>query len=153
MFAGGPLIPAFAKVPAETGYECWNRATSHQLNEAPRVRRRFAGARSAAAFGSVSAPILRNAASAARSPLSQAPSTVPHKVSCVASPARNRLPRGSVRILREPCPPGAATDIAPSVKGDAFHRVTLDLFAVAAISPPNNFFSHSCAKATIALSP
>src|ERR1700744_6426129 len=28
MFASGPLIPAFAKVPAEKGCECWNRTTS-----------------------------------------------------------------------------------------------------------------------------
>src|SRR6202043_970669 len=97
----------------------------HQLNEAPRVRRRWPG-RSGAAMESLSAPIFFSAASAARSPLSQAPSTVPHRVSWLASPARKRLPSGSVRIFREPCAPGAATDIAPSVNGEAFQRVTLD---------------------------
>src|SRR6266568_2404105 len=28
LFAGGPLIPTFAKEPAERGCECWNRSTS-----------------------------------------------------------------------------------------------------------------------------
>src|SRR6516165_5947843 len=27
IFASGPLIPTFAKVPAEKGCECWNRTT------------------------------------------------------------------------------------------------------------------------------
>src|SRR5882757_525680 len=27
MFPSGPLIPTFAKMPAPTGYECWNRTT------------------------------------------------------------------------------------------------------------------------------
>ena len=78
-----------------------------------------------------SAPIRRNAASAARSPLSQAPSTVPHSVSWVASPARYMQPIGSVRTLRDACPPGAADDIAPSAKGAAFQRVALDFFTAA----------------------
>jgi hypothetical protein len=29
IFAGGPLIPAFAKKPTATGGECWNRTTGH----------------------------------------------------------------------------------------------------------------------------
>src|SRR6185369_3219138 len=61
------------------------RHCGHQLVEDPR-RRCFAGR--ASGSGSLSAPIRRNADSAARSPLSQAPSIVPHSVSWVASPAR-----------------------------------------------------------------
>ncbi len=99
------------------------------------------------------APIFFNAASAARSPLSQAPSTVPHSVSWVASPARNTLPTGSIKIRREPCPPGAAADMAPSTKGAAFQRVALVRLTAAATSLPNNFVSHSTANATIAASP
>ena len=73
-------------------------------------------ARAGAATGAVSliAPIRRKAASAARSPLSQAPSTVPHNVSCVASPARYMQPIGSISARREAWPPGEAADIAPS---------------------------------------
>src|SRR4029450_841112 len=59
------------------------------------------------------APMRRSAASAARSPLSQAPSTVPHNVSCVASPAKNTLLTGSLNTFRNGCAPGGATDIAP----------------------------------------
>ena len=51
----------------------------------------------------------RSAASAARSPDSQAPPTVPHSVSCMASPAKNSRSRtGSISTLRPPCPFGAA---------------------------------------------
>ena len=103
--------------------------------------------------GSLSAPIRRNAASAARSPLSQAPSTVPHSVSWVASPARYMQPIGSVKIFRDDCPPGLAADIAPSANGAAFQRVALDFFTAAATSLPNSFVSHSIANATIACSP
>src|SRR5260370_9862904 len=73
-------------------------------------RRRCFGARAGASIGSASfkAPIRRSAASAARSPLSQAPSMGPHSVSWVASPARYMQPMGSVSILREACPPRAA---------------------------------------------
>src|SRR5947199_2189632 len=95
----------------------------------------------------------RRAASAARSPLSQAPSTVPHSVSWVASPARYRQPIGSVRILRDGCAPGTAEDIAPITKGDVFQRVALDFFTALAISLPNIFASHSIAKAIMAGSP
>ena len=93
------------------------------------ARRRCFGARAGGAAGSASfsAPILRSAASAARSPLSHAPSTVPHRVSWVASPARNMQPTGSVKTLRDGCPPGTAADIAPSTNGAAFQRVALDL--------------------------
>ena len=60
---------------------------AHLLIDDPYPRRRcFVGR--ASGSGSFSAPIRRNAASAARSPLSQAPSIVPHSVSWVASPAR-----------------------------------------------------------------
>ena len=58
--------------------------------------------------------IRRSAASAARSPLSQAPSIVPHSVSWVASPARYMQPIGSVRIFREACAPGAAATSRPA---------------------------------------
>src|SRR5580692_12543058 len=116
------------------------------------VRRRGFAA-GVAADWSLSAPIFCSAASAARSPLSQAPSTVPHRVSWVASPARNMQPIGSVRIFRDGCPPGTADDIAPSAKGAAFQRVALDFLTAAAASLPNSLPSHSTAKATIARSP
>ena len=103
-----------------------------------RARRRRAAAASRRAAGSVSrsAPIRRNAASAARSPLSQAPSIVPHSVSWVASPAKYMQPIGSVRTFRDACPPGPAADIAPSANGAAFQRVALDFFTAAATSLP-----------------
>src|SRR5580704_9986513 len=116
------------------------------------VRRRGFAA-GVAADWSLSAPIFCNAASAARSPLSQAPSTVPHRVSWVASPARNMQPIGSVKILRDGCAPGAATDMAPCTNGAAFQRVALDFLTAAAHSLPNNLLSHSTANATIAGSP
>src|SRR6267142_5907172 len=118
-------------------------------------RRRDLGDREGASAGSasLSAPILRSAASAARSPLSQAPSTVPHRVSWVASPARNMQPIGSDNILREGCPPGIAADIAPSTNGAAFQRVALDFLTADAASLPNSFPSHSTAKPVIAFSP
>src|ERR1700692_504344 len=134
----------------------------HQLNGevgvadlagAERRRRFAAGAGAAAGSLSESAPIVRSAASAARSPLSHAPSTVPHSVSWVASPARNMQPTGSVRIFRDGCPPGRATDIAPSVNGEAFQRVALDFLTAAATSLPNSLVSHSTANAIIAFSP
>ena len=62
-------------------------------------------------------------------------------------------PIGSVRTFRDGCPPGPATDIAPSANGAAFQRVALDFFTAAAASLPNSFVSHSIAKATIAFSP
>ena len=63
-------------------------------------------------------PSRRNTASAARAPDSQAPPTVPHSVSCTASPAKNtRLRIGSIRMRRAPCPPGDAAENAPSVHG------------------------------------
>src|SRR5205085_4622076 len=111
------------------------------LRGAPRCR----GVRAGASTGAVSfsAPILRSAASAARSPLSQAPSTVPQSVSWVASPARNMQPTGSLRLLREDCQPGGADDIAPSANGAAFQRVTLDFLTAEAASLPNSLVSHS----------
>src|SRR6185312_14847263 len=123
----------------------------HQLIVDPDRRRRgFAGR--ASGSGSLSAPMRRNAASAARSPLSHAPSIVPHSVSCVASPARYMQPTGSVRTFRDACPPGPADDIAPSANGAAFQRVALDFFTAAAASLPNNLVSHSTANATMAFS-
>src|ERR1700675_4551446 len=62
-------------------------------------------------------------------------------------------PIGSVRIFRDGWAPGAATDIAPSANGAAFHRVALDFLTAAAASLPNSFASHSTANATIAGSP
>src|SRR5258708_21726788 len=105
----------------------------------PPRRRRFVTGAGATGSVSLSAPILRSAASAARSPLSQAPSTVPQRVSWVASPARNRAPIGSVRVFRDGCAPGAADDIPPSAKGEAVQRVPLVFFTPEAASPPNNF--------------
>src|SRR5207248_3028054 len=126
-----------------------------QLIGAPTVRRRRFGTRAGDTAGSVSlsAPILRSAASAARSPLSQAPSTVPHSVSWVASPARKSAPSGSVKIFRDGWPPGEAADIAPSTKGEAFQRVALVFCTAAAASLPNSLVIHSLAKAIIAFSP
>src|SRR5229473_8323741 len=103
-------------------------------------RRRGLFDRAGVSSGSVSfnAPILRSAASAARSPLSQAPSTVPHSVSWVASPAMKMQPIGSVRIFRDGWAPGAATDIAPSANGATSQRVALDFLTAAAASLPNS---------------
>src|SRR5262245_34774828 len=72
-------------------------------------------------------PISLITESAARSPDSQAPPTVPHSVSCVASPARKMRPEiGSVRILREGCAPGAAAEMAPSTQGSSLQRVACE---------------------------
>src|SRR5205807_3968030 len=94
----------------------------HQLTDAPDrparggppdCRRFTAGA--CFAGSSRKAPIRFSAASAARSPLSQAPSTVPHSVSWTASPAKKSAPpSASVKIFRDGWPPGEAADIAPS---------------------------------------
>src|SRR6266567_7716121 len=68
--------------------------------------------------------ILLSAASAARSPASQAPPTVPHKVSCTASPAnQSRSRSGSDKALRAHWPPGAAAEAAPRTQGSLFQRV------------------------------
>src|SRR6266704_2898633 len=68
--------------------------------------------------------ILLSTASAARSPASQAPPTVPHKVSCAASPANHRRSRsGSASALRAHCPPGDVAENAPSTQGSLFQRV------------------------------
>src|ERR1700689_3354241 len=117
------------------------------------VRRWRLGDGAGAGSLSLSAPIFRSAASAARSPLSQAPSTVPHRVSWVASPARNMQPIGSVNIFRDGCVPGAAADMAPCTNGAAFQRVALDFLTAAVHSLPNNLVSHSTANTTIAGSP
>jgi len=92
--------------PALPGAAFFWRA-GNQLAVAPGIAdlagatRRRGFATGAAADSSVSAPIFCNAASAARSPLSQAPSTVPHRVSWVASPPENMQPIGSVKTLRD----------------------------------------------------
>src|SRR5262249_60007330 len=76
-------------------------------------------------------------ASAARSPDSQAPPTVPQSVSCAASPARKmRLPSGSMMILRADCAPGAAADEAPSTHGSLFQRVAWRRLTTAFMSLP-----------------
>ena len=73
------------------------------------------------------APSRCNTASAARSPDSQAPPTVPHKVSCTASPANQTAScTGSIRMRRAPCPPGAAAEKAPSANGSWFQRVACE---------------------------
>src|SRR5690242_370410 len=101
-------------------------------------RRGLAGCAGAAGVVSFSAPIFRSAASAARSPLSQAPSTVPHSVSWVASPARKTAPTGSASAARDGWPPGLAADIAPSANGAAFQCVAADFFTEAPASLPNS---------------
>src|SRR5829696_2020095 len=133
---------------ARPGDQCFRAC--HPLIYDPR-RRCLAGR--ASGSGSFKAPIRRNAASAARSPLSQAPSMVPHSVSWVASPARYMQPMGSVKTFRNDCPPGPAADIAPSANGAAFQRVALDFFTAAAASLPYSLVSHSAANATMAFSP
>ena len=82
--AGARRCLALANLPSTI----YRRTAADASRRAPTL---LLGARAGACAGSVSfsAPILRSAASAARSPLSQAPSTVPHSVSWVASPARN----------------------------------------------------------------
>src|SRR5437899_12650355 len=68
--------------------------------------------------------ILLSAASAARSPSSQAPPTVPHTVSCAASPANQRRSRsGSASAMRAHCPPGAPAENAPSTHASLYQRV------------------------------
>src|SRR5258707_4267091 len=133
-------------------------AASHQLIGDAGIaclggaRRRCFGA-GAAGSGSLNAPIRRSAASAARSPLSQARSMLPHNVSWVASPAKYMQPTGSDSAFRDACPPGPAADIAPSANGAAFQRVALDFFTAAAVSLPYNLPSHSTANAIMAFSP
>src|SRR5262249_33438260 len=93
----------------------------HQLTEVPGRParggppgcRRFTAGAGLEGGSSHRAPMRRTAASARRSPLSQAPSTVPHNVSCVASPAKNTLLAGSLNVFRNGCAPGGAADIAP----------------------------------------
>src|ERR1700681_2699593 len=64
------------------------------------------------------------AASAATSPLSQAPPTVPQSVSCTASPAnQRRSPSGSESAFRAHCPPGETKENAPRLQGSLLHRV------------------------------
>src|SRR2546423_2433907 len=146
--------------PGDQGL-CWLlvQLTRVQLTGAPADRRGacllglVAGAGLATGALSRTAPILLSAASAARSPLSQAPSTVPHSVSWVASPARNMQPTGSARIFRDGWPLGAADDIAPSANGAEFQRVALDFLIAAPASLPNSLVIHSTAKPTIGFSP
>src|SRR5579862_9460786 len=93
---------------------------------AVRVRLALAlGAASAAGAGVLSTPMRRSTASAARSPDSQAPPTVPHSVSWAASPANQIVsPTGSIMTRRASWAPGTAADAAPRVHGSAFQRVT-----------------------------
>src|ERR1700733_14690250 len=73
------------------------------------------GAASASGAGVLRTPIRRNTASAARSPDSQAPPTVPHNVSCAASPAyQTLLVTRSINCRRANWLPGTAADQAPS---------------------------------------
>src|SRR6266511_4750495 len=89
-------------------------------------------------------PSSRTTASAARSPDSQAPPTVPQSVSCAASPAKKmRLLSGSIRILRDGCPPGDAAEKAPSMFGSSFHRVAWVRRTTLLTSAPNKPVSHS----------
>ena len=112
--AGAPALHAArTRCPCRSTRRSALSAAAVQLIGAPadragaaRRRRCLAAGAGAATGSSLSAPILRSAASAARSPLSQAPSTVPHSVSWVASPAKNMQPTGSVRIFRDGCAAG-----------------------------------------------
>ena len=82
------------------------------------------GVTSASGAGVLSTPIRRSTASAARSPDSQAPPTVPHNVSCAASPANQIVSfTGSIMMRRASWAPGTAAEAAPSVKASAFQRV------------------------------
>src|SRR5262249_19687786 len=95
-----------------------------------------------------------NAASAARSPASQAPPTVPHRVSCVASPANQRRSlSGSDSALRAHCPPGAAAENAPSAQGSRAQRVACVRLIACLISAPNRPASQSIANVVMAVSP
>src|ERR1700692_979211 len=80
-------------------------------------------AASASGAGVLSTPMRRNTASAARAPDAQAPPTVPHNVSCAASPANQMASfTGSIRMRRASWPPGTAADAAPSVQASLFQR-------------------------------
>src|SRR6185503_18672240 len=95
-----------------------------------------------------------SAASAARSPDSHAPPTVPHSVSCPASPAKNSRSRtGSIRILRPPWPFTPAAENAPSANGSAFQRVAWVRPIAFLTSAPNSSTSQPVAKLIIAASP
>src|SRR5580704_7291500 len=77
------------------------------------------------------------AASAARSPDSQAPPTVPQSVSCAASPANQmRSLTDSISTRRAGCPPGAAAEKAPSTQGSSFQWVAARRLIVLARSLP-----------------
>src|ERR1700692_3267596 len=94
-------------------------------------------AASASGAGVLSTPMRRNTASAARSPDSQAPPTVPHNVSCAASPAnQTAFCTGSISTRRAPCQPGVAAENAPPTSGLWFQRVACERLIVFFTSAP-----------------
>src|SRR5215831_19674773 len=94
-------------------------------------------------------PNIFSTASAARSPDSQAPPTVPHSVSCTASPAKYMRLSGSIRTRRADWPLGAAAEKAPSTQGSSFQRVACQRCTTVFMSAPNRLVSQSSANATI----
>src|SRR5205823_13465940 len=99
-------------------------------------------------------PIRVITASAARSPASQAPPTVPHSVSCTASPANQRRSfRDSESALRAHCPPGEATENAPSTQGSFVQRVACVRSTARLRLEPNKPASQSIANVVIVASP
>src|SRR5262245_4051238 len=98
-------------------------------------------------------PNSRSTASAARSPDSHAPPTVPHSVSCTASPAKYMRLSGSIRTRRADWPPGDAAEKAPSTHGSSFQRVACRRCTRVFMFAPNRLVSHSSANATISSSP
>src|SRR5262252_2702248 len=88
----------------------------------PSHRRRREAAGRFGSGGPAVRPSFLMAASAARSPDAQAPPTVPHRVSWVASPAKKMRSRtGSASAARAHWPPGEAAEKAPNVHGSWFH--------------------------------
>src|SRR6185312_5376692 len=85
----------------------------------------------------VNAPMPLSAPVAARSPDSHAPPTVPHRVSCAASPANHIRPlTASIIVRRADCAPGAAAENAPSANVSSFQRVAAVRFTAFLRSAP-----------------
>ena len=116
----GKSSPRSANAPAA----CCGRSRHHSSLNRRRLALRLRARRSSASGWRWPAS-RRSTASAARSPDSQAPPTVPHSVSWTASPANHTASRtGSASTARAAWPPGTAADMAPSANASAFQRVT-----------------------------
>ena len=99
-------------------------------------------------------PSLLIAASAACSPLSQAPPTVPQSASWTASPAnQRRSPSGCESAFRAHCPPGEAKENAPRIQGSLLHRVAWVRLSRLFSFEPKVASTQSMANAVIAASP